>query len=196
MGNSQAYPVFRSTSATEAFALAQRLRALMSWSKPTVRVAAELLRAEDVRRMTKVLPDAYYYDADGDPFDPGRPSQEYRADTLPRADEELKALFPIFVDVDMPVNTVERSFVSALGTGPATIDWEGVWPDGPGPDLRANTKCEGVQAVFHTDDADWERPAADHTVFVHMTKFGNLPRAQWLAAQVGARVLGDPVTGW
>ncbi|MFF4733857.1 hypothetical protein ACFY3M_53620 [Streptomyces mirabilis] len=189
MGNSMAYPVFRSSSATDVYALAQRLRALMSWSRPTVRLAAELQTAEDVWRMLNVLPNAPY-EAEGASFDPERWSHEYRADALPTTSGDLEALLPIFADADVPADGVEQSFVRALGTGPATIDWHGVWQDAPELGLLANSTYEGVQAVFNTDDVDWERPAGDHTVFVHMTKFGNFPRAQWLAGQVGASVLG------
>ncbi|MET7899234.1 hypothetical protein [Streptomyces mirabilis] len=105
-------------------------------------------------------------------------------------------MLPILVDADAPADGEEQSFVRALGTGPATIGWHGVWPDAPELGLLADSKYEGVQAVFNTDDVDRERPAGDHTVFVHMTKFGNLPRAQWLAGQVGASVLGSPMVGW
>ncbi|WP_217576193.1 hypothetical protein [Streptomyces sp. GbtcB7] len=145
--------------------------------------------------MVNVLPNAPY-EAEGVSFDPERWSHEYRADTLRTTSGALEALLPILVDADVPADGVEQSLVRALGTGPATIDWHGVWPDAPELGHLANSKYEGVQAVFNTDDVDWERPAGDHTVFVHMTKFGNLPRAQWLAAQVGASVLGGPMVGW
>ncbi len=160
-----------------------------------MRLAAELQRVEDVWPMVRVLPDELY-EAEGVLLDPERLSHRFRADTLPTASGELEALLPIFVDVEVPADGMERPFVHALGTGPATIEWPGVWPDVPELGLRANLQYEGVQAVFNSDDAEWERPAGDHTVFVHMTKFGDLPRAQWLADRVGARVLGDPVVGW
>ncbi|WP_245936632.1 hypothetical protein [Streptomyces cahuitamycinicus] len=32
----------------------------------------------------------------------------------------------------------------------------------------------------------------EHTVFVHVTKFGDLPRARKLAAHIGSEVLGEP----
>ncbi len=38
-------------------------------------------------------------------------------------------------------------------------------------------------------------PTAEHTVFVHLSKFGDLLRAEWPARQVGAKVLGEPVPG-
>ncbi|SFF95753.1 hypothetical protein SAMN02787118_11443 [Streptomyces mirabilis] len=149
----------------------------MSWSKPTVRLAAELQTVEDVWRMVNVLPNAPY-EAEGVRFDLEGWGHEYRADTLRTTSGELEPLLPIVVDADVPVDGVEQSFVRALGTGPATIDWQGVWLDAPELGLLANSKYEGVRVVFHTDDVDWERPAGDHTVFVHITKSGNLPRAR------------------
>lgn len=139
--------------------------------------------------MVNVLPYAPY-EAEGVSFDPERWSHECRADALPTTSGELETLLPILMDADVLAYGVEQSFVRALGTGPATIDSHGVWPDAPELGLLANSKYEGMQTVFNTDDVDWERPAGDHTVFVHMTKFGNLPRAQWLAGQVGGPVLG------
>ncbi|MGW2611166.1 hypothetical protein ACWC4A_43555 [Streptomyces mirabilis] len=130
------------------------------------------------------------YEVEGVSFDPERWGHEHRADALPTTSGERETLLPILVDADVPADGVEQFFVRALSTGPATIDWHGVWPDAPELGLLANSKYEGMQAVFNTDDVDWERPAGDHTVFAHMTKFGNLPPAQWLAGQVDAPVLG------
>ncbi|MET7782953.1 hypothetical protein [Streptomyces sp. NPDC005388] len=104
------------------YALAQRLRALMSWSRPNVRLAAELQTAEDVWRMVNVLPNAPC-EAEGVPFDPERWGHEYRADALPTTNGELEALLPILVDVDVPADGVEQSFVRALaGTDEARPD--------------------------------------------------------------------------
>ncbi|WP_326744342.1 hypothetical protein OG830_13170 [Streptomyces sp. NBC_00121] len=193
MSISTAYSLFRSSSSADTYALAQRLCELMSWQGPTVRLGAELRTVEDVLRMVDVLPNALYL-AEGVPFDPVRRTDEYRADALPTDRGEFEALLPFILDVDMPVGELEENFVRALGAGPATIDWEGHWPDVPELGLLAAPKYEGVQAVFNSDDVGWERPSQDHTVFVHLRR--DLPRAEWLAGQVGARVLGEPETGW
>ncbi|WP_405689613.1 hypothetical protein [Streptomyces sp. NBC_00057] len=62
--------------------------------------------------------------------------------------------------------------------------------------LHRHPKYEGVQAVFDSDDIGWERWTQFHTVFVHVTKFGDLDRSEYLASQIGSKVLGDAVTGW
>ncbi|MFI5763973.1 hypothetical protein ACIA8F_23915 [Streptomyces sp. NPDC051563] len=141
------------------------------------------------------MPKAVYSPRDA-PFDPHQWTHEYRADTLPRDSSELAPLLPFRVDVDTPVDDeLEDLFVQALGCGPASIYWAGSWPDGPEHDLLANVKHEAVEVAFNSLDIDWELPADEHTVFVHLSNLGNLPRAQWLAQQAGAEVLGDSVAG-
>ncbi|MFE9882421.1 hypothetical protein [Streptomyces sp. NPDC005784] len=38
--------------------------------------------------------------------------------------------------------------------------------------------------------------ADHHTVFVHVDKWGDCPRAEKLAAHLGSTVLGDDQLGW
>ncbi|MFJ5549970.1 hypothetical protein [Streptomyces sp. NPDC093225] len=195
MGDSRAYPLFRSAGAVETLALARRLCSLMERRGPVVELIAELQTAEDVWRMAGVLPKAVYA-AQGLPFDSYRWTHEYRADTLPVHSYEFATLLPFRVDADVPVDDeLEDRFVHALGAGPASIYWDGSWPDVPELDLEAYAKYEAVQVVFNSLDIDRELPDDRHTVFVHLSKFGDLPRAEWLARQVGGEVLGDAVHG-
>ncbi|MFJ8588895.1 hypothetical protein ACIRD2_30160 [Streptomyces sp. NPDC093595] len=195
MGDSRAYPLFRSASAAESLALARRLCSLMERRDSVVELSAELRTAEDVRRVVGVLPRAVY-NAQGVPFDSYQWTHEYRADTLPRDPQALVTLLPFRVDAEAPVDDeLEDLFVQALGGGPASIYWDGSWPDVPELDLEAYAKYEAVQVVFNSLDIHWELPADEHTVFVHLSKFGDLPRAEWLARQVGVQVLGKSVHG-
>ncbi|MER8232732.1 hypothetical protein [Streptomyces sp. NPDC094049] len=195
MGNSTAYPLFRSAGAADALALARRLCSLMERRDPVVELTAELQAAEDVWRMLDVLPEAVYI-AEGLPFDSYHWTHEYRADTLPRDSYGLVTLLPFRVDVETQVNDeLEDLFVRTLGGGPASIYWDGSWPDVPELDLQAYAKYEAVQVVFNSLDLHGELPADEHTVFVHLSKFGDLPRAEWLARQVGGEVLGESVPG-
>ncbi|MCX5338659.1 hypothetical protein [Streptomyces atratus] len=50
--------------------------------------------------------------------------------------------------------------------------------------------------VFHGDHAQWDRWTEHHSVFAHVDKWGDLPRAQKLAAHIGSEVLGVPQLGW
>lgn len=54
------------------------------------------------------------------------------------------------------------------------------------------TRGAFVTLCLNARDLDLEEPATDHTVFVHVKQI-ELPRAPWLAARVGQRVIGDPV---
>lgn len=160
-----------------------------------VELQAELLTDEDVWRMVEVLPKAVY-NAQGVPFDSLEWTHEYRADTLPRNAYGLGTLLPFHVNVDVPADDeLEDLFVLALGDGPASIYRDGSWPDVPELDLLAHAKYEAVQVVLNSHDIDRGLPADGHTVFVHLSNSGDLPRAEWLARQVGAEVLGEPVSG-
>ncbi|MEU0444740.1 hypothetical protein [Streptomyces tendae] len=89
----------------------------------------------------------------------------------------------------------EDVFVHALGRGPASIYWDGNWPDGPKLGLEAYATYEAVEVAFNSLDLDLVIPADEHTVFAHLSKLGNIPRAEWLARQVGVEVLGESVPG-
>ena len=179
----------------DTLALARRLCSLMERRDSAVELTAELQTADDVWRMVGVLPKAVYR-AQGVPFDSYQWTHEYRVDTLPRDSCGLVPLLPFRVDVETPVDDeLEDLFVQALGGGPASAYWDGSWPDVPELDLRAYAKYEAVEVVFNSLDIDGELPADEHAVFVHLSKIGDLPRAEWLARQVGAEVLGDSVAG-
>ncbi|MFJ4722706.1 hypothetical protein [Streptomyces luteogriseus] len=96
-----------------------------------VELTAELRTAEDVWRMVGVLPKAWYT-AQGVQFDSYQWTHEYRAATLPKDSHELVTLLPFRVDDEVAVGDgLEDLFVQALGRGPASIYWDGNWPDGP-----------------------------------------------------------------
>ncbi|MFD9317789.1 hypothetical protein ACFWDQ_08735 [Streptomyces sp. NPDC060053] len=84
----------------------------------------------------------------------------------------------------------------AVGKGMASIGWGGRWPDGAETQSYGAAEYDGVEVVFNGDDVDWSQPADRHTVFVHVDKWGDLPRAEKLAAHLGSTVLGDAQHGW
>ncbi|MFF9017261.1 hypothetical protein ACF09C_30390 [Streptomyces sp. NPDC014870] len=86
--------------------------------------------------------------------------------------------------------------MAVLGEGMAAIAWHGVWPDERESEQYPSAKYDGVQVVFHGGDAQWGDWTAHHTVFVHVDKFGDLARAQKLAACIGGQVLGEAQVGW
>ncbi|MFF8193380.1 hypothetical protein ACF05L_21555 [Streptomyces bobili] len=78
----------------------------------------------------------------------------------------------------------------------ASIGLGGRWPDAPETDSYGSATYDGVEVMFNCADVNWLQPARDHTVFVHADKFGDLPRAEKLAACLGSTVLGEVQSGW
>lgn len=195
MGNSKAYPVLQTTDPAVAYAQARRLCALLARRDDNVWLFAELRTVADVRRMAEVLPEArleYTEMRTG----PAGEDVWFDLDLTAADDAGLEPHLPLDLMVDVPGQSVEDRFVAALGEGMAAIDWHGSWPDEPEAGRHASPKYDGVQVVFHGDDAQWDNWTEHHTVFVHVGKNGDLPRARKLAAYVGGEVLGEPQTGW
>ncbi|MFI8372108.1 hypothetical protein [Streptomyces sp. NPDC085466] len=196
MGNSRAYPVFRTTDATVAYRRAERLRALLAECEDEAELYAELRTVEDVRRMVAVLPEATF-----DYLDmrtgPNGEDVWFDLDVTTATAAALEAHLPLDVLTDVPTGTVEERFVAALGQGIAEVCWPGLWPERPEVDQYASAKYDGVQIVFHGARAQLGPWTEHHTVFVHGSgNRGALTRAQELAARIGGEVLGEPQLGW
>ncbi|CAL9545577.1 hypothetical protein SUDANB15_04301 [Streptomyces sp. enrichment culture] len=196
MGNSRAYPVLRTTDAAEAYRQAKRLCALLEHIGDEVRLFAEVRTPADARRMAELLPGAAfdYVDTRTDPatgdflfFD---------LDVTELTDAELRTHLPLEFLEDVGRGDVEERFLAALGDGTAAVEWNGRWPDDPETDSYGHWNHDGVQVVFHGDEAQYGEWTEDHTVFVHVTKHGDLGRAQKLAAHIGSEVLGEAQLGW
>ncbi|MFI9583481.1 hypothetical protein ACIHCQ_16885 [Streptomyces sp. NPDC052236] len=195
MGNSRAYPVFQTTDASAAYTQAKRLCALLTECDDEVRVFAELRTIADVQQMAAVLPEATFDCADRC-TGKAREDVWFGLDVTTADDASLEPHLPLHVMVDVPRGSVEERFVAALGQGVAAIDWYGLWPDEPEAEQCGVAAYDGVQVVFHGDQAQLGRWIEHHTVFVHVTNWGDLPRAQKLAAHIGSEVLGEKQLGW
>ncbi|MGW8331832.1 hypothetical protein ACWGLE_28485 [Streptomyces sp. NPDC055897] len=74
--------------------------------------------------------------------------------------------------------------------------WHDVmWPPVPELGLDHDYKYAELQVVSNSHTIQCEEWAAEHTVFIH-TRPGQDERAAWLAAQVGAGVVGPSEEGW
>ncbi|MET9062475.1 hypothetical protein ABZX99_32185 [Streptomyces antibioticus] len=196
MGNSRAYPVFRTTDAVEAWQQALRLNALLEEPDDEVTLMADLLTVEDTRRMAAVLPDAEFHHATAR-RDPVTHDFVESALTISAApDSALEPELPLSVLYYVRAGTVEERFVRAVGKGTASIGLHGTWPDDTETDSFGFAKYDGVEVLFNCDDVNWLHPADHHTVFVHVDKLGDLPRAEKLAAHLDSTVLGDAQHGW
>lgn len=194
MGNSTAYPVFRTTDATTAYRQAERLCALLVERADEVWLTAESRTVEDVRRIAAVLPGANF-DYSGMRTGPAGEWVWFDLDVTTADDGALEPHLPLDVMERVPRGSVEERFVAALGQGTAAIDWHGLWSHAPEADRYSNPEYDGVQVVFYGDDAQWGHRAEHHTVFVHGSGRG-LARAEELAALIGGEVLGPPQPGW
>ncbi|MFD7416381.1 hypothetical protein [Kitasatospora purpeofusca] len=195
MGNSRAYPVLRTSDPAEAYARAELLRALLETCEDEVSLYAELLTAADVRRMAEVLPGARLDHLD---VRTGPEGEYLRFDLDPRTAEDaaLEPHLPLNVMVDVPTGSAEERFAAAVGRGTAAVHWCGRWPADPETGSVGSPQYDGVQIVFHGDRSQWGGWAEHHTVFVHVSKFGDEPRARKLAAAIGSEVLGEAQLGW
>lgn len=196
MGNSRAYPVLRTTDASEAYRQAKRLCGLLEHVDDEVRLFAEMRTPRDARRMAETVPGApfEYVDTRTDPETGAVPSFDLDVSRLD--DAELQAHLPLEFLEHVGRGDVEERFLAALGEGMASIDWPGRWPDDPETDSHGHWNYDGVQIVFHGDGAQYGDWTEDHTVFVHVTKSGDPERAQKLAAHIGSEVLGEAQLGW
>ncbi|MFE9566316.1 hypothetical protein ACFYM0_35010 [Streptomyces sp. NPDC006487] len=196
MGNSRAYPVFQTTDAPMAYRQAEHLRTLMAECEGKAGLYAELRTVEDVRRMVTVLPEANFDHLDMR-AGPAGEGLWFDLDVTTAGAAALEAHLPLDVTADVPTGTVEERFVAALGQGIADICWRGLWPEHPETVQYASANHDGVQIVFHGEEAQLNRWTEHHTVFVHGgSNRGALTRAQELAARIGGKVLGEPQLGW
>ncbi|MGW1270202.1 hypothetical protein [Streptomyces sp. NPDC002491] len=196
MGNSRAYPVFRTADAVEAWTQALRLNALLEERDDEVTLMAELATVEEVRRMAAVLPRAEFshHRARVDPY--AREFAHLGLDIVTMQDALLEPELPVSTLHYVLPGTVEDEFVRALGRGFASIGLAGRWPDDAETDSRGVAAYDGVEVAFNGDDRYGSTPADRHTVFVHVDKWGDLARAEKLAAFLGGTVLGDDQQGW
>ncbi|MFJ5209331.1 hypothetical protein [Streptomyces nigra] len=196
MGNSRAYPVFRTTDAMEAWTQALRLNDLLEERDDEVTLMADLLTVEDARRMAAVLPEADFHYASPRKDPVTGDFLDFGLDILTAHHRLLEPELPLSVLHYVTPGTVEDRFVRAVGQGTASIGLSGRWPDDADTDSYGHATYDGVEVLFNCDDVNWLQPADRHTVFVHVDKWGDLPRAEKLAAHLGSTVLGDAQHGW
>ncbi|SED24052.1 hypothetical protein [Streptomyces sp. TLI_105] len=196
MGNSRAYAVFRTTDADEAYARARRLVALLAEVEDEAYVEAEVRTVGEARRIARLLPDAAVdrVEAACDPVTGEYLDLDLVLDAA--GDDEIRAELPLCLSAEVPAATVGPELVRALGDGPSGVDWHGRWPDDPETGARGFGKYDGVQLVLHGDRARIDAWTPHHTVFLHLDKWADLPRARKLAARAGCEVLGDVQIGW
>ncbi|MEW1682083.1 hypothetical protein [Streptomyces sp. NPDC093594] len=196
MGNSRAYPVLRTTDAAEAFRQARRLCALLGNVEDKVWLFAELATVPEVRDIAALAP-GLPFDYSENRTDPATGDYlRFDLDVTALEDAALAEHLPLTFSEDVQRERVEAGILAALGEGMASIEWHGRWPDDSDADVDWPSKYDGVQVMFHGEEAQLGDWTEEHTVFVHVTKWGDLPLAQELAAHIGSEVLGEAQLGW
>lgn len=151
MGNSRAYPVFRTSDAALAFTQAERLCALLEHREDEVWLGADVHTAAEARRMAAIVPGAAfnYLQSRKDPV-----TNEYLwfdLDVASADDVTLEQHLPLGISEYVARGDVEARFVAALGRGIAWVYWQGRWPEDPDADHYPMAKYDGVQVVLHGD---------------------------------------------
>ncbi|GGZ18027.1 hypothetical protein [Streptomyces poonensis] len=182
MGNTCAWPVLRTTDLDEAVSLAERLLSVASWYDPDACYLDAWARTEsDLRRLTAAFPEA-----EATSYGEGRTGDGQGRTGLP-------------VSVNLGLGTVPQAR-DALGTclniTMGYVLWHNLkWPEVPELGLGEEYKYAELQIAGNSHTIHSGEWAPEHTVFVH-ARPGHDARAAWLAARVGAEVVGPSEEGW
>ncbi|MDX3226216.1 hypothetical protein [Streptomyces sp. ME19-01-6] len=181
MGNSQAYPVFRTTDLAAAVETARRLLAIGDPTGVKVSLEVTVSEASELEMLSAAMPTATAFGCGQSPA--------IQASTS----SVIASPFPIFLEwTSQPLGRLEDCFVAVAGKCPATVVWSRVgWPEVPALHLPAEEEYAHVSVSINSRQLHWDEPAPDHTVHIHDRKGGSL-RAQWLADQVGLYLIGPP----
>ncbi|MEV7772579.1 hypothetical protein [Kitasatospora sp. NPDC086791] len=193
MSTSRALPVLRTP---DRYALHDTARLLLDFTEPWGDVSVDAhalgMTSAEARQVLETIPGSRVSASDRT-----RPesSAEIRA-LFETGDPRLDELAPFDVDVfDRPLGSVEDRFLDLVGSGPAALYWSGfAWPAAPELGLKPRAKDARLQIVLNSRAADFDRPAEDHTLFIHF-RSGDLERAEWLARQAGLAPVGPDECG-
>ncbi|MEU2285441.1 hypothetical protein ABZ614_26495 [Streptomyces sp. NPDC013178] len=176
MGNTRAWPVLHTTDLNEAWNLATALLKVATWyDAEGCHLHAWANTDDELRRLTQTHPAASVqpYGRDGATLPA---SLHLAADASERSRENLRA----WADITS-----------------CYILWHDMkWPAVPELGLEYEEyKYAELEIACHSHDIHCEEWTPDHTVFIH-ARPGEDARAAWLAARVGAEVVGPPEFGW
>ncbi|WP_151774320.1 hypothetical protein [Streptomyces abyssomicinicus] len=205
MSNDIAYPVFRAPDPALALSTARRLMEFGICEYSEVSVGAELRSVAEVRRVARELPQAWfrgqeeYGEFDGVPWE-AQPALVVgvHGPGLPADPAAYAGRLPVECGLsELPVGSIEDAFTAAIGPNAGEINWYGLcWPDAPELGFLGESKHAEVTLLLNTRTRDFDEPAGDHTVLVHVRSASvdgrqmREPYAHWLAEQVGLTVLG------
>ncbi|WP_189317248.1 hypothetical protein [Streptomyces brasiliensis] len=158
-----------------ALSVAERLLSTAAWYEPSdCYLDAWARNDDDLRRLADTFP--------------GAQVTSYGTDGI-----GLPASVHLGVDTFVQVRGALRAWADITR---GYVLWHNLkWPSVPELGLGEEYKYAELQIACNSHDIHCEEWAAEHTVFIH-ARPGDDGRAAWLAAQVGARVVGPPEFGW
>ncbi|MGW6356274.1 hypothetical protein ACWFR5_13955 [Streptomyces sp. NPDC055092] len=203
MSNPIAYPVFRTPDPVLALRVARQLVAVGDRQCAEVSVDVELCTVQEVLRIRKALPDAWFRKEDvedwtRDPSDPTGLHGGVHAPELSSDPDFLSSRLPLWASMEYrPVGSVEEEFAALVGPNIGEIWWSGLfWPDVPDRDIHGEPNNARVSLLFNCRTQGLDERSDDHTVLVHVrrrNRDGSEERhASWLAEQIGQTVIGPP----
>ncbi|MEV7415533.1 hypothetical protein [Streptomyces sp. NPDC089919] len=198
MGNTRAVPVFRTTDVHEAHATAGRLAAIGTTPRTAMHGEVQLPTGADVERCRPLFRHGYVTDLELGPPPEGEAPRELPEGWRPEPPYAIEPHLPLTLRFeDVAPGRLDAELLELVGSTPAELGWWWLcWPPVPELGLAAGPKYADVQVVFNHRDIYLDgAPAADHTVFVHVGP-RETDRAEWLAGQIGQRVIGPPQHGW
>ncbi|MFJ3520801.1 MULTISPECIES: hypothetical protein [unclassified Streptomyces] len=205
MSNDIAYPVFRTPDPALALSTARRLMEFGRCEYSGVSADAELPSVAEVQRMAKELPEGWcrgreeYGEFDGVPYEDQPPLVVgVQGPGLPADLAAYEGRLPVEWEMwDVPVGSIEDAFTAAIGSNMGRIRWENLsWPDAPDVGLYGEFKHAGVSLLLNLSTREFDEPADDHTVLVHVRsaivngRQMREPYVHWLAEQMGLSVTG------
>ncbi|MGW4180229.1 hypothetical protein [Streptomyces rubiginosohelvolus] len=198
-----AYPVLRTPDLDLALRVARQMVVFGAQPCSEVSVLAEVPTVTEAGRLRDALPDAWFESESRDaPIvpPPGIPDLTCAvpARELPDDLTDTQAYLPLNVSMlDQPPGSIEDHFATAIGLHPAEIRWSSLsWPEAPERDLYGEGKHAEVTLLLNCDSRDLDARTDTHLVLVHVRRCngdGYENRfAEWLAEQIGQKVIGAP----
>ncbi|MFE6848276.1 hypothetical protein [Streptomyces sp. NPDC057686] len=179
MGHTAAFPLLRTNDLDAIFSLADRILALsVPDSRGGTEVWAEVSSRAEVRRLLEAVPEAEVGEA-------------IRKDAAAPGDSPLP-FGPCLLFMELPgADRARSAALAALGVHDRLeVYWDAFcWPEVPDLGLEWTWNYARLQVSLHHNGTDFDSPwTEDHTLFVHV---GEEERAVWVAAQVGAEIIGE-----
>lgn len=203
MSNDVAYPVFRTPDLGPALRVARQMVAFGAQPWSVVSVEAQAPTIAEVKRLRGALPESWFtcwgMNAPAVP-PPGIPDLtcSVPAQELPDDLADAEAYLPLAASmVDQPPGSIEDRFAAVIGPYPAEIHWSSLsWPEAPERDVYGEENHADVTLLLNCDSRELDARADTHLVLVHVQRHngdGYEERfVQWLAEQIGQKVIGPP----